>query len=318
MLNKQPNDPDVAGIGQLVEENFFNLGIGDHPLQALNALRRGRLRFDADGKPLAHGEDTGRQEITHNPDHAYKFRSLSLRQLRDARTFFHNGSFTSLRDVVRYFNEGVPQDQEFAGQASTLEPRFTHPRGLDAPAGLGLNEEQIEAVTDFLENGLYDPGFVRAFQPNEDDLTYSQHHRELAALGAVDGQMLSGRAIDSDDPLSRRDQGLEFLDVTSQLRVERVASHCHDAATEDTYTLTNTSDSGVDTHLLLVLRGLPGGVELRNASGKTRGGEPYVRVFLRDGALQPGQQLKQRLQLAGALTSTSNYQIQLLSGQGNP
>ena len=39
MLNKQPDDPDVAGIGQLVEENFFNVGIGDHPLQALNALR---------------------------------------------------------------------------------------------------------------------------------------------------------------------------------------------------------------------------------------------------------------------------------------
>jgi hypothetical protein len=37
MLNKQPNDPDVAGIGHFVEENFFNLGIG---------------------------------EITHNPDHA--------------------------------------------------------------------------------------------------------------------------------------------------------------------------------------------------------------------------------------------------------
>jgi type II secretory pathway pseudopilin PulG len=31
MLNKQPNDPDVTGTGALVEENFFNIGIGDHP-----------------------------------------------------------------------------------------------------------------------------------------------------------------------------------------------------------------------------------------------------------------------------------------------
>ena len=37
MLNKQTNDPDVAGIGQLVAENFINIGIGDHPVQALNA-----------------------------------------------------------------------------------------------------------------------------------------------------------------------------------------------------------------------------------------------------------------------------------------
>ena len=41
MLNKQPNDPDVAGIGQLVEENFINVGIGDHPVQALNAIANG-------------------------------------------------------------------------------------------------------------------------------------------------------------------------------------------------------------------------------------------------------------------------------------
>jgi len=26
MLNKQVNDPDVAGVGQFVEENFYNLG----------------------------------------------------------------------------------------------------------------------------------------------------------------------------------------------------------------------------------------------------------------------------------------------------
>src|SRR5919204_5808414 len=49
MLNKQVNDPDVAGVGQFVEENFYNVGLGDHPVQALNALRRGHLRFDRDG-----------------------------------------------------------------------------------------------------------------------------------------------------------------------------------------------------------------------------------------------------------------------------
>ncbi len=60
MLNKQPNDPDVAGIGQFVEENFFNVGIGDHPVQALNALARNHAT-------AYHAEDTGRMEITHDP-----------------------------------------------------------------------------------------------------------------------------------------------------------------------------------------------------------------------------------------------------------
>jgi cytochrome c peroxidase len=319
MFNKQPNDPDVAGVGKFVEENFFNVGIGDHPVQALNALARGRLRFDRKGNPLPHGEDTGREEITQNPDHAYKFRSLTLRQLKDARTFFHNGSFTSVRDVVSYFNDGAPQDRQFAGQARTLEPRFTNPRGRWAPRGLGLRDDQVDAIADFLENGLYDPGFAQAFQPNEADLTYSKHHPELAARGAKDGQLLSGRAIDNDDPLSRRDQGLEFLDVTPQVRVERINSDRSPHGAEDVYRLTNISDTVVDTHLLIIVRGLPAGVTLKNASGVSRSGAPYIRLFLEDGVLQPGQRMTQRLVLSNVGgRKLPSYAITLLSGQGTP
>jgi len=319
MLNKQPNDPDVTGIGEFVEQNFFNLGIGDHPVQALNALRRGHLQFDRRGNPLAHGEDTGRQEITHDPNHAYKFRSLTLRQLKDARTFFHNGSFTDVRDVVSYFNDGVPQDRQFAGQARTLEPRFTNPRGKGTPRGLGLSDDQVDAVADFLENGLYDPGFAQAFQPNEADLSYSKNRPELAVLGAKDGQLLSGRAVDNDDPLSRRDEGLEFLDVTPQVRVERIDSDHSGSRTEDVYRLTNISDSLVDTHLLVIVRGLPARVRLTNASGSTRNGEPYIRVFLRAGVLQPGERITQRLVFSDVgRWRLPPYRIELLSGQGNP
>lgn len=319
MFNKQLNDPDVAGVGKFVEENFFNIGIGDHPVQALNALAKGRLRFDRQGTPLPHGEDTGREEITQNPDHAYKFRSLTLRQLKDARTFFHNGSFTNVRDVVSYFNDGVAQDRQFAGQARTLEPRFTNPRGRRAARGLGLNEAQIDALADFLENGLYDPGFAQAFQPNETDLSYSKNHPELAALGARDEQLLSGRAIDNDDPLSRRDQGLEFLDVTPQVRVARVDSDRSAHAAEDVYRFTNVSDAVVDTHLLVIVSGLPAGVVLKNASGTSHKGEPYIRVFLRDGVLKPGERISQRLVFGDVHgRRLPSYTITLLSGQGTP
>jgi hypothetical protein len=319
MLNKQPNDPDVTGTGEFVEENFFNIGIGDHPLQALNALVRGRLAFDRKGNPLPHGEDTGRQEITGNPDHAYKFRSLTLRQLKDARTFFHNGSFTKIRDVVSYFNEGIAQDRVFAGRARTLEPRFTNPRGKNAPRGLGLSDAQIDALTDFLENGLYDPSFVEAFQPNAADLTYSKNHPELAALGAKDGELLSGLAVDNDDPLSRRDQGLEFLDVTQRVRVDRIDRDHSGPRIEDVYRLTNISDTVVDTHLLFIVRGLPAGVRLQNASGTTRSGEPYIRMFLTDGVLLPGQRVTLRLVLSGgARRRLPTYGVTLLSGQGYP
>jgi hypothetical protein len=330
MLNKQANDPDVAGIGQFVEENFFNVGIGDHPVQALNALARGHLdpnKLGKDGFPY-HAEDPGRQDVTHNPDDAFKFRAVTLRQLKDARTFFHNGSFTQVRDVVEYFNAGVLQDAT-AGGAPTLSARFTNPRGPGYPMGLGLSDQQVDDLADFLENALYDPAFVHfdpnsstdTLQPNERDLTYSKYRPDLAALGAKDGFMLSGRAIDDNDPLSRRDEGLEFLDVTSQADVEKIGSNSHGGLQTDQYRITNRGQSVVDTHLLIIVRGLPHETELENASGTTRSGDPYIRVFLPNGVLQPGQNIVQTLIFSregGNNASPLSYFLDLLSGQGNP
>src|SRR5262249_50827349 len=154
MLNKQPNDPDLAGVGVLVEENFANVGIGDHPLQALNASARGH-------GTAFHAEDTGREEITGKASDRFKFRSLTLRQLKDARTFFHSGAFTRVREVVAYFNAGLPADP-VAGSEPTLDQRFTSPRGAGT-RGLGLTDAQVDDLADFLENGLYDSTFADTF-----------------------------------------------------------------------------------------------------------------------------------------------------------
>jgi cytochrome c peroxidase len=328
MLNKQAHDPDVAGIGQLIEENFINVGIGDHPVQALNALERGRLdpnKLGKDGFPY-HAEDTGRQEITRNPDHAFKFRSLTLRQLKDGGNFFHNASLTKLRDVVEYFNAGVPQDPT-AGAAATLDARFTNPRGPGTPRGLGLSDRQIDDLTNFLENGLYDPAFLKydpssstdAFQPHERDLTYSKYRPDLAALGAKDGFMPSGLAINNNDPLSRRDQGLEFLDVTSQATPSRVYSDTIGNRQLDIYKITNNGTTVVDTHLLTIARGLPRAVKLANASGTTSSGDPYLRLFLDKGVLAPGQSTYAALFFQRPHDMPrADYRLELLSGQGKP
>ena len=330
MLNKQSNDPDVAGVGALVAENFSNVGIGDHPVQALNALARGRLdltKLGTDGFPY-HAEDTGRQEISLNPSDAFKFRSLTLRQLKDGRTFFHNGSFTSIRDVVAYFNAGVAQDTT-AAAAGTLDARFTNPRGPGFPTGLGLSEQQVSDIADFLENGLYDPAFVKydpqsgtdTFQPNERDLTYSKYRLDLAALGAKDGLMPSGLAIDDNDPLSRRDQGLEFLDVTSHIDVKKGQPVQAGGSRIDSLRLINTGPGPVDTHLLVVVRGLPANVSLQNASGTTKAGEPYLRVFLKGGLMEPDTSIHRQLIFTGqggSQAGTLSYSLAFLSGQGQP
>jgi cytochrome c peroxidase len=316
-LNKQVNDPDVAGVGQFVEENFYNLGLGDHPVQALNRAARNDPNF----------RDLGRKEITGRDSDVFKFRTLTLRQLKDARFFFHNGSFTNVKEVVQYFNAGVPQDAQ-AGAAHTLTPRFTQPRGPGTPRGLGLSDDQVDDLTDFIENGLYDLAFVRfdpksptkMFQLSEPDFLYSKYRPDLAALGAVDGRPISGLAQDNDDALSRRDMGLEFLDVTAQAHVTLVSSDRRGPNRQtDTQRITNNGLSVIDTHLLVVVEGLPSGVRLANASGTTASGDPYRRVFLADGVLLPGRSIVETLSFDRHQPSAPvRYSLRLLSGQGNP
>lgn len=317
MLNKQSNDPDVAGVGRMVEENFFNLGLGDHPVQALNRQARRDNTF----------LDPGRAEINGDKSTMFRFRTNTLRQLKDARLFFHNGAFSTVRDVVTYFNNGVPQNTT-SGTSETLTPRFTNPRGPNFPRGLGLNTQQVDDLTDFLENSLYDPAFAtfdpksptRTFGPTAQDLTYSVYRPDLAALGLKDGLMPSGLAPTNNDPLSRRDQGLEFLNVTPQIRWELITSITEGQTQEDVYRIWNNSPStAVDTHLLILARGVSG-ARLANASGTASNGNPYLRVFLPNGLLMPGQTIVRsfRFNKQAGTPAVSGYTLDFMSGQGNP
>ena len=67
----------------------------------------------------------------------------------------------------------------------------------------------------------------------------------------------------------------------------------------DVYRITNNSSSIVDTHLLVVAHGLSDQIELENASGRTSAGDPYLRVFLPDGVLLPGQSIVGRCASGG-------------------
>ena len=316
MLNKQVDDPDVAGVGEFVEQNFYNLGLADHPLQALNRA----ARYDPTHL------DEGRREITFRDTDAFKFRVLTLRQLKDAGFFFHNGSFTTVKDVVQYFNAGVPQNAQ-AAAAGTFTTRFSFPRGPGSQRGLGLSDDQVNDLADFVENGLYDPAFVH-FDPNsttdtielnERDVTYSVYRPDLAALGAVDGRPGSGRPQDNDDALSRRDMGLEFLDVTNRVNVAVIADEQRGDEERRVFRISNSGTSPVDTHLLVIARGLSFQVEMTNASGRTSTGDPYLRVFLPNGVLAPGQSIDVTLRFRRHPQSPPvGFTLMLLSGQGNP
>ena len=142
-------------------------------------------------------------------------------------------------------------------------------------------------------------------------------------MGATDGRPLSGLPQDNNDPLSRRDMGLEFLDVTSRVEIAAIGGGGqddeHGGEEERVFRITNTGTRPVDTHLLVIASGLSFQIEMTNASGRTSAGDPYRRVFLPDGVLAPGQSVDVRLQFTRQRQSPPvSFTLKLLSGQGNP
>jgi len=191
-LNKRLGDEE----GLLVEENFHNLGTLEHPLFA--------LAREAFGDAGIH--DFGRGGVTGDPAQRFAFKSPTLRQLRDAAPYFHGGQAGTLREVVEYFNAGLPADP-LAGAEASLSSLFTNPLG-EGTRGLGLGAEDVDALVDFLANGLRDPAFVHhdpasptdMFELSMGDLTWEE---DLLLLGAGPGWLPSGLPNGFNDPKSR-------------------------------------------------------------------------------------------------------------------
>lgn len=125
------------------------------------------------------------------------------------------------------------------------------------------------------------------------------------------------------DPLSRRDLGLEFLDVTAKAHVVLIDRDRNGGRQRDAYRITNNGASVIDTHLLIEAKGLPDQVQLVNRSGTTQAGDPYLRVFLADGVIAPGQSIVVSLRFERDRQDERkdpelNYSLGLLSGQGKP
>ena len=87
----------------------------------------------------------GRGEFTGRAKDDYKFKVPTLYNLKMNSFYGHGGSLTSVREVIAYKNGGNKQniaipDSQLASQFGTTN----------------LTEEEIDLLTDFIENGLYD------------------------------------------------------------------------------------------------------------------------------------------------------------------
>ncbi len=118
----------------------------------------------------------GRGGFTKLDADMYKFKVPQLYNLKDAGFYFHGASKTSLHAVVEYFNAGVPENPLIP--ASQISSLFRP---------LGLTPEEVADLTEFLENGLFDPDMLRY----------------------VPTQTMSGNCFPNNDPQSRKDMGCQ-------------------------------------------------------------------------------------------------------------
>jgi cytochrome c peroxidase len=97
----------------------------------------------------------GRGGFTGKPEDMHKFKVPGIYNMADSPFYFHGSSKRSLRAVVEYFNEGIPENP--AVPQKQISKSF-HPLRMDAM--------EIDALVAFLENGLRDPDLIR-YQPEE-------------------------------------------------------------------------------------------------------------------------------------------------------
>lgn len=154
------NSPSLNAL----PHRFFALGVKDLYQSGYDVFRTG----PTDKRNLGRGGFTGQPEDMH------KFKVPQLYNMKDIGFYFHGASKTSLREVVEYFNAGVPENPNVP--SSQIAAQFRP---------LGLTEKEMDDLVEFLENGLYDPNLAR-----------------YAPL-----QTLSGNCFPNNDALSRVEMG---------------------------------------------------------------------------------------------------------------
>ncbi len=103
---------------------------------------------EGDGKDVVPGDDTGREEHTRNPADRYAFRTPTLRNVELTGPYMHDGAFTTLEDVVRFYDQGARPRHPAVGDAH-VDPFVRDP--------IGLTDAEVLAIVDFMKS-LTDPG----------------------------------------------------------------------------------------------------------------------------------------------------------------
>lgn len=170
--DRTPFDLEVGGIAQLTQQeqrgrNVFNAS-------SCNVCHAGSIFTDNSFRYIGvrpTNEDTGRFQVTGNNNDRGAFRVPSLRNVELRQSFFHNGRFTSLEEVVDFYNRGGDFNAP------------NKPNNLIRP--LGLNPNQRADLVAFLKRPLTDPRVAAESERFDRPLLYMESNRvpELTGTG---------------------------------------------------------------------------------------------------------------------------------------
>ena len=143
--DQTPFDKDAAGITPLTGAEQRGRGIFNAPGSNCNVCHAGSLFSDNTFRYIGvrpQTDDTGRFQQTGNNQDLGAFRVPSLRNVGLRQSYFHNGRFSTLEQVVAFYNRGGDFN-------APNKPPLIHP--------LGLNGQQQADLVAFLRNALTDP-----------------------------------------------------------------------------------------------------------------------------------------------------------------
>ena len=80
--------------------------------------------------------DLGHYEISQQPGDRWKYKTPTLRNISLTAPYMHNGSLATLKQVVRFYNQGGIENEN-------LDPRIKP---------LGMNEREIVDLVEFLRS----------------------------------------------------------------------------------------------------------------------------------------------------------------------
>ena len=92
------------------DSNYYNIGVPDHPELSTNPTRQVGLRYEQMiiGLPMWDKtiSDTGRYMVTKEKKDIGAFRTPSLRELKYTGPYMHNGTISSLAEIVEFYDMG--------------------------------------------------------------------------------------------------------------------------------------------------------------------------------------------------------------------